>query len=273
MTSWMYYNHAVIPTTAPHEMPNLACVHDGSIWKIKDGATPILVRWTSDFDCGYETNWWYLVKDAPFKLEDISTKERKSIRQALRKCYVKRIQPVEYLDALYDCYLSAFSRYENADNLQTKEHFMQSWQNNAMDCWCGFDAETDKLIGYMTVQVYEVYAEIKTAKFNSEFLNKQVSDALYYHVLEYYLNSCNKKYICSGSRSINHKTNTQEYKIRRFGYRKAYCHLHIVYNPKYRIFVEILYKFRKLLKKFDKITFFHQVNAVLLMEEIHRSRP
>ncbi len=34
---WKYYNHAAIPTCAPHEMPNLKPVEDGSIWKIGGG--------------------------------------------------------------------------------------------------------------------------------------------------------------------------------------------------------------------------------------------
>lgn len=32
---WKYYNHAAIPTCAPHEMPNLTPLKDGSIWHIE----------------------------------------------------------------------------------------------------------------------------------------------------------------------------------------------------------------------------------------------
>lgn len=31
---WKYYNHAAIPTTAPHEIPDISPITDGSIWKI-----------------------------------------------------------------------------------------------------------------------------------------------------------------------------------------------------------------------------------------------
>ena len=30
---WRYYNHAAIPTTAPHEEPDTSSVVDGTIWK------------------------------------------------------------------------------------------------------------------------------------------------------------------------------------------------------------------------------------------------
>ena len=271
MKTWKYYNHAMIPTTAPHELADEAALNDCSFWK--ENKSALLARWTSDFDCGYETNWWYVIKDAPYRLEDVSAKERKSIHQALRKCYVRKIDFSQYKEELYICYSSAFSRYENADNMCSYEQFCKSCEisNNLIHCFAGFDAETNVLIGYITVCVYDVYVELQTAKFNPHFLNRQVSDALYHHILDYYLNHLNKKYVCSGSRNINHKTNTQDYKIRRFGYRKAYCHLHIMYNPKIKFFVKIVYLFRTFLKRLDRITLFHQINSVLKMEEIYRS--
>ena len=57
---WKYYNHAMIPATAPHKEVDTTPVKDGSIFEIKE--KPILARWTSDWDCGYETNWWYVIK-------------------------------------------------------------------------------------------------------------------------------------------------------------------------------------------------------------------
>ena len=30
---WKYYNHAMIPTTAPHEMPDTSLIESGAIWK------------------------------------------------------------------------------------------------------------------------------------------------------------------------------------------------------------------------------------------------
>ena len=30
---WKYYNHALISTCAPHEVPDLSVIKDGSVWK------------------------------------------------------------------------------------------------------------------------------------------------------------------------------------------------------------------------------------------------
>ncbi len=39
---WYYYNHAAIPTTAPHENPDISPIKDGNIWKIGGG---VLLYW------------------------------------------------------------------------------------------------------------------------------------------------------------------------------------------------------------------------------------
>ena len=269
---WKYYNHAAIPTTPPHINPDTSCVNDGTIWKI-DGS-PLLARWTTDFDCDYETNWWYLIKDTKFDFEDISSKNQKSIRQALKKCDVQKIVFSENMDQIYSCYLSAYAKYENADNMMEKEQFINfcNSQEDYIEYWGGYDKESGCLIGYLMVGVFDNYVELKIAKFNPEHSNKRVSDALYFTVLDYYLNSCSKKYVSSGARNINHKTNTQEYKIKRFGFRKAFCKLHVEYNPKVKILMRIAYPFRKVFKKLDHITFLHQVNSIFLMDEISRQK-
>lgn len=37
MMKWKYYNHAVIPTTAPHEDADMEFLKNGLTWKIKGG--------------------------------------------------------------------------------------------------------------------------------------------------------------------------------------------------------------------------------------------
>ena len=145
---WTYYNHAAIPTTPPHVTPDASPIVNGEIWKIA-GKKPLLARWTSEFDCGYETNWWYLIKDGPFDMDCINAKEKKSIRRAIRACFVKKIDPVEFAEELYDCYVSACLRYDNADNISTKENFIQSCERRQsnVEYWGGFDIETNTLIG------------------------------------------------------------------------------------------------------------------------------
>jgi len=41
---WKYYNHAMIPTTAPHENVILEPLNNGSIWKCGKARVPLFAR-------------------------------------------------------------------------------------------------------------------------------------------------------------------------------------------------------------------------------------
>ena len=66
---WKYYNHAMIPTTAPHEPANLEALKNGSLWK--ENPKAIMARWTTDWDCGYQTQWWYCIRDGKVNIEEL----------------------------------------------------------------------------------------------------------------------------------------------------------------------------------------------------------
>lgn len=271
MIKWRYYNHAAVPTTAPHEEADLTPINDGSIWKIR--GKPLMARWTSDFDCGYETNWWYVIKDTPIVLEELSSHSRKHIRQGLKKCDVRKIDSRIYAEELYECSHAAFSKYENATNESSREQFIRSAENNTASVyWGGFEKESGKLIGYLIVRENQGFAEIVTAKFDPQYLNTHISDALYYTAINEYLLNAGMKYVSSGQRNINHVTNTQEYKEQTLGYRKAYCKLNIKYRFPLGLAVKVLYPFRRWLGRFDDKKAVHLVIAILKMEELVRER-
>lgn len=266
MKSWKYYNYAMIPTTAPHEPVDASPVADKSIWK--ENKRAILARWTSDFDCGEETEWWYIIKEPPFGEDTLSAKSRRHVRQALKKAEAKIISPSEYAEALTVVHNNACRGYKNfAGDWARASSFVDS---ETTDYWGIFALETNELIGYMTCRRYDEYVETVTAKYDPQFLKLRGSDAVHYAVLNYYLNEKNYRYVCSGARSVNHETNAQEYKISTFGFKKTYCRLNLEYNPKFKPLFRLLYPMRGLLAKLDKFGKIHQLNAVLAMEEICR---
>ena len=267
---WKYYNHAVLPKTAPHEIAELAPIHDGSIFRAEKKA--LLARWTSDFDCGTETAWWWVIKDAPYIYEELSPSAKKHIRQALGKCTVRKIDPLPEKDALWRVYRSAYMRYQCADNFLPKEAFFASLDEmKDLDFWAVYLAESSDMIGWMTCREHEDYAEMVTAKYDVEHLNKRPSDAVHHTVCAYYLGTLGKKYLCAGERNINHITHSQEYKINTFGFRKAYCKLHIRYRGWIKMAVWFLYPFRRIFERFSGNPMAHKIKTILKMEEIARS--
>lgn len=269
---WKYYNHAAIPTTAPHEIPDISPITDGSVWKSR--GAPLLARWTTEYDCGCETNWWYVIKDMPFDISALKAKRRYEINKGIKNFDVQEIDPTIYADELYNVQIAAYSAYpEKYRPSVNKEKFISSVQRwDSLVCIGAFDRESGLLCGYSLLsKESETYVDFKVMRTKPECEKNGVNAALVEGILRYF-NSflTHGGYICDGARSINHETAFQDYLEKYFGFRKAYCKLHITYNPKLNWLIQLLYLFRKLLMKFDEIGKVHQLNAVLRMEEIVR---
>ena len=270
---WKYYNHAAVPINQPYDKVNLAPIKDGSIWNLTsdNGARPLLVSYISDFDTSYETSYWYIIKDGPFVFEELSKKYQKQILKVLERCEVKRIDPVSCFEDIYAVYKAAMSSYKTPDNELSKADFHANMKQGGLEYWGAYNRLTGVLVGWMSCRNNGDWTETVTAKYHPELQSfARPSDAIHYAILNYYLNELGQKYICSGSRNINHKTNVQDYKIKNWKFRKAYCKLHILYRPGIGFIIKSLYPFRKILRIFYNITLIHQVCSLLKMEEISR---
>lgn len=266
---WRFYNHAAIPTCAPHEMPDLTPINDGTIWKLGDGKhKPLLARWTEKWDCGYNTGFYNVIKERPFNLNDLPHSARKSIRRSMESVSIRQIKFCELKDDIWRVYNEATSRYEGLEKPGSYEQFVADQDYDGIEWWGAFEKKTNKLIGYKKIRIYDEYADFVVSKYNQECRSIRGGDALNYVVIDYYINACGKKYIDNGTRSISHRTNVQDYYEERFGFRKAYCELKVKYRPGIGIIVTILYFFRDLLKKIDGIPIIHLINSVIKMEEI-----
>ena len=111
-----------------------------------------------------------------------------------------------------------------------------------------FLKDTDTLIGYSIYNLFDDWIEYSVVKTDPEYLNTQVNAALAYAGLERYMRP-GIRYIMGGWRTMIHDTNYQDYLLKNFGYRKAYCRLHIRYRPWMGALVIVLYPFRNLLKR------------------------
>lgn len=106
MKKWKYYNHAMIPTVAPHEKIDVEPLNNKQIWR--ENKKALFARWTSEFDCGYETNWWYVIKDKAFNLSALKSNYRYKINKGIKNFDVRVINPEEYVGELYEVYIAAF---------------------------------------------------------------------------------------------------------------------------------------------------------------------
>jgi len=274
LEGWKYYNHAVIPATAPHEEPDTTPILDGSVWK-NVGQKAFLARWTTAFDCGQETQWWYCIKDTPYDPMLLNSKKRYTITKGRKHFDVRIIDLLAHKEDLYRVQTKAFaaypSQYRPHITKDTFEREIRSWNNFVI--LGAFLRESEELCGYVLLREQANCVHLPVLKTAPEYEKMQVNAALVDAVLQHYSNKLGSGfYICDGERNILHETAFQEYLEKYFGFRKAYCKLHILYRKPFGLIVNALMVFRKMLRKMDGVGLVNKINGVLLMEEIYRSQ-
>lgn len=136
MKTWKYYNHALLPVTAPNECPDLSELQDKNTWNYNRNKA-LLARWTTNFDCGYETNWWYCIKDDSFDINSVKSKIRYYIKKGIANFDVEVINACDYKVELYNVQVAAFSAYpESYRPTVDKESFLMGFQNGTKIILC-----------------------------------------------------------------------------------------------------------------------------------------
>lgn len=257
MKRWKYYNHAMIPTTAPHEYVDVEALNNKQFWNENRGA--LFARWTSEFDCDYETNWWYVIKDTPFDISTLKSKRRYEINKGKKNFDIKPIDAPKYAEELFDVTIAAYSswpkKYRPSIDKKAFLKSLDSWSD--LIIYGAFSCTNEKLCGYAYLKEYDTYYDFVSLRVMPETEKLGINAAIVAGILEdYNLKGHFDKYICDGARSISHETNFQDYLEKYFGFRKAYCKLHVAYNPIIKWAVKMLFPFRKILHKFDEVGFY-----------------
>lgn len=274
-SGWRYYNHALIPTCAPHEMPDISALDDKSLWR---NGRPLFARWTTDFDCEAQASWWYCICDKPFDPASLKSKRRNVVKNAVKYCTVSVCDPVRYEDELLEIFNDVQSSYPAANrNLTTKDAFHRYLTklaaDNGTEFYVCFLKENGIAAGYAIVKDFGSYLEYQVQKVMPAYEKYQVNAALAYAILEDYNSRLTDGfYICDGARNINHATHFQDYLEKYFGFRKAYCTLHIRYRKGIKPLISVIYPLRGFFARFDRNKLLHQLNGVLRMETFRRHK-
>ena len=270
LSGWRYYNHAAIPACAPHRTPDLKPVEDGRIWRI-GGGRALLARWTEDWDCGEETNWWYLIKDEPFDPAALKAKRRYEITKGERNFAVCLIEPEEYASELFRVETAAYSAWPEKYRPQTDEKSYRaqigSWAERVI--LGAFDRESGRLSGYAGLIEGEDSVAFSVLRTDPACEKAGINAALVAGVLRRYGDRLSPAYyISDGERAVRHETAFQDYLEKYFGFRKAYCRLRVRYRPGFGLLVGLLYPFRSRFR--GRTGLGSRIAGVMKMEEIRR---
>lgn len=273
---WRYYKQGMLPTTAPHETPDMTPIWDGSIWKTKGEQTPLLARWTTEYDCGHETEWWYCIKDSPLVLSEQKSKVRYEINRANKMFEVLEINPMEYTEEIFRIQTAAWATYPESYRPQSDPEAVrrnvEKWSLQ-YKIFAAFCVEDGEMAGYALLNEHDTWVDFSVLKADPQYEKKGVNVAVIFKICEYYNERLKKGYyICDGERNIIHETAFQDFLIKKFGFRRAYCKLNIIYRKPIGLMVKILYPFRDVISKMKGHSMIKKINAILLMECISRKQ-
>lgn len=83
-----------------------------------DGGQPLLARWTEDYDCQQKTEWWYVIKDTMFDINELKAKRRYEINKGKKNFEVRRIDHSIYVDDLFKVQIAAYQSWQkNTDQM------------------------------------------------------------------------------------------------------------------------------------------------------------
>lgn len=258
------YRHALIWAGALEKEPKLSPTEAKSILR---KSKSWMLRNVYDFDCGEETNFWYIIKDS-YSESEYSKKIRKYIEKANAKFYIRIISRKRILEQGYEVYLRAHDHYKIDDGFKfSRKNFLDEifgMDEKEYEFWGCIDKETDILQAYCICHIHDGICWFKYSRANPEFLPKYYPMyGMYDARHKYYLQDIKLKYVLTSARSITGHSNIQNFLIEKFGYRKAYCRLKIFYKPWLKLAVNIAYPFRSLIQ-------FKPIKNLLTFESLNR---
>ena len=270
-TEWKYYQNAIIPTAPPHQPPALTDADAKALFRRYPKA--LFIRWHSDYDCGEETKWWYCIKDTAYDIESLRSKDRYKITKARRYFEFRKVSAKEFQLDICDVWIQSMRGYKERDRhdvtpTQLLPHICAWDDESHLDVFAVFFRETGQMCGFTLIAKQGKAIHSSSHKTIPEFEKYGVNAALMDGVLTEYNPLLEQGYyICDGTRNIMHQTNFQEYWEKLFGFRKAYCRLHVRYRAGIGILVKLLSLFRCLFKKLDSIALIHKINGILLLDQ------
>jgi hypothetical protein len=244
-------------------------VHDAQ--EIMGGQGALFLRWESGFDQVNSCPWWHIIKDGNPSLADLSSNTRSKVRRGLKAFDCKPISRDTVLGEGYEVYRSAFARYETHEKEFSEVEFVGAVKAmpDQTEFWGVWNKNNDALVAFSENYVEAEVSFYNTIWFEPSALRKYSSYALFYEMNRHYLEERKFRYVSDGARSLSHDTQIHDFLESKFGFRKAYARLHVVYAPWLDASVAAAFPFRNLIKKMP-FSPFKKASILLKQEEIRR---
>ena len=265
---WRENQGGLFPLSPPRM---LTAFSEGSALELLKRQGDFFVRWESDFDKNGCPPWWHIVKEGATDLSDLSSNTRSKVRRGLKAFDCKPISRDTVLGEGYEVYRNAFARYETHEKEFSEVEFVGAVKAmpDQTEFWGVWNKNNDALVAFSENYVEAEVSFYNTIWFEPSALRKYSSYALFYEMNRHYLEERKFRYVSDGARSLSHDTQIHDFLESKFGFRKAYARLHVVYAPWLDASVAAAFPFRNLIKKMP-FSPFKKASILLKQEEIRR---
>ncbi len=259
--SWLRKGPYIFWGEPPHKEP---------VFPIEYSGRAIMAKWTEQFDCSEQTEFWWVILDKPFDIMSVKAKRRYEINKGVKNFYTEKIIPLEYREELYNVYCESLEGYKKPA-VQSKKDFYKCCERWSQQLNCSFfgvfSRKDNCLCGYsdcwMNSSSDRKCIAISSLKTRVSAERDNVNFALIYGITEYFNKDIeNGAYLYDGSRTVLHETHFQDFLIKYFGFRKAYCYLRLEFRGIVKALINILFPIRQLIPKVGKVK---QLCAVLTL--------
>lgn len=261
---WKDNQKCLLPTSPPTRLNGLL---EAEAKNFLMNQKCFLIRWEENFDQIKHSNWWHVIKDSDTKIESLSANTRSKVRRGLKFFDCVKLSTEELISEGYIVYKRAFSGYKTHEKIYTQKEFNSAIEKmpNYTEFWGIRKKDSGELVGFS-----ENYIEDKVCFFNSIWfdpnsLRKYSSYAFFFTVSNHYISDRSFKYVSNGAKSISHDTAIHEFLLSKFGYRKAYSNVKIIYNPFLRVMIALLMPLEVFFRKLN--SFYPNRIAIILNQE------
>jgi hypothetical protein len=255
---WWLYRRSLVPANVGPRPTTLE--QSDAIELLRSSGAYLLRYFTRTFDS--PTDFWWVACDtyAPSK------KARNQIRRAHRTCTVQSIDAADLEKTGFACYKAAHNRYKNSSSFTEGEFvsWVHSHSRGPFEWWGAF--VQGELAGFTLCGVDRPNVGFMSMKLHPDFLAHYPAYALIDAMLESYVVRDGLS-MNNGFRSISHDTEMQGF-LDKFGFRRHYCDLKVIYRRPFSFAVNAVYPFRRPLSMIPRLA---PLNALLFQERICRS--
>lgn len=267
---WRVHHHgALIPMTMPHALPRLPAL-SSRLLAVRHLAP--FVRWEEEFDQHHPTDWWHVVKDTPEALTELKKKTRYQIRKSAKVFFASSDNRTAVMVHGYKVYRAAFDRYTTFERMLDDTSFKSAIQSlpRETEFWTVWDRESNQMVGFSENTVRDNACFYNTMWLTPEALKRSAGYLLFHEMNKHYLNDRGLQYVSDGARNISHQTRIHEFLESKFGFRKAYSRLRIVYFPGLGLVLRLAYPFRSWFSGL-RSPLFQKIEVLLEQERIRLS--